>query len=246
MSLNVVMTMINAIYERRREMSILSSVGLNPTHITFLFGAEALVIGLVGGGMGYMLGLSLYRVMSLLSMNVAVRQKISFSWSLASIGIAVVAVLVGAIVALRSSTHIVPSFLRRWTREEKSFREGGGFRIPVRIHEGEVDSLFNYIKLGLQRRIQKMYTVSPVLLAKLAKDYMEKTSESHIEGVDFKYRLGEAFPIGSFPFKLIAERKIGEDTYTLRVSSESENPKHVLKLVSFIRMLVVEWGASGR
>ncbi|TRO49176.1 FtsX-like permease family protein, partial [Candidatus Bathyarchaeota archaeon] len=43
--LNVVVTMLNSMYERRKEIHILSSVGLNPAQIATIFVAEASIIG---------------------------------------------------------------------------------------------------------------------------------------------------------------------------------------------------------
>ncbi|MCX6641922.1 MAG: ABC transporter permease, partial [Candidatus Bathyarchaeota archaeon] len=112
--LNVVVTMLNSLYERRREINILSAVGLNPTEIASIFVAEASIIGFIGGGIGYLAGITLYKVMPALGLAVDVHMKVSIFWSIASIGIAISAVIVGAIVALRNSVVITPSLVRKW------------------------------------------------------------------------------------------------------------------------------------
>ena len=141
--LDVIVVMANAIYERRKEVSILSSIGLNPTQITSLFGAEALIIGVLGGGLGYFMGLSSYKVMALLSAGIVVRQKVSFEWSLASLAISMSAVLIGTFVALRSSVIITPSQLRRWTQEKTSITGGEmESRIPISAERGRGWSSF--------------------------------------------------------------------------------------------------------
>jgi putative ABC transport system permease protein len=139
--------MMNAIFERRKEIAILSSVGLNPTHIGTLFMAEAAIIGIVGGGVGYLLGIGGYQAMLALSITVEVRQKISAVWSLASVGVALAAVLVGAVIAIKNSVSITPSTLRRWTMEQKVEDNGEllQFNIPIRLRENEVDPLLNFI-----------------------------------------------------------------------------------------------------
>ncbi|MFQ6053439.1 MAG: FtsX-like permease family protein, partial [Candidatus Bathyarchaeia archaeon] len=85
--LNVVVTMLNSMYERRREVHILSSVGLNPAQIAAIFFAEASIIGITAGGVGYLAGLGLYRAMALSKLALEVHQKVSAFWSLAAIGI---------------------------------------------------------------------------------------------------------------------------------------------------------------
>lgn len=57
-------TMLGAVMERRREISIYNSIGLNPTHVMFFFLAESLVFGLVGSVAGYFIGQSLSVVFS--------------------------------------------------------------------------------------------------------------------------------------------------------------------------------------
>ena len=64
--LNVGVMMMGAVYERKREVTIMSCVGLNPLHVSAIFAAEALVIGVLAGGFGYFLGLINYRFMTLL------------------------------------------------------------------------------------------------------------------------------------------------------------------------------------
>lgn len=243
--LNVIVVMVNAIYERRREVAILSSVGLNPTHITSLFGAEALIIGIIGGGIGYLLGLSSYRIMALLPSNIEVRQKISFEWFVASLAISVTAVLIGAFIALKASVAITPSLLRRWTIEQKAqiTREQYELEVPIRLREDEVGSLFDYIKEGVQDHVQAIYGTAPDLVRKLTKEREEETDESHTKVIEFKYCFGRVDPVGMFPFRLRAERKRGEDIYRLVVQARPGESESFDKLVTFIRMLVVDWSA---
>ena len=218
--LDVIVVMANAIYERRKEVAILSSIGLNPTHITSLFGAEALIIGVLGGGLGYFVGLSSYRVMALLSAGIVVREKVSFAWSLASMAISMSAVLIGAFVALRSSVIITPSLLRRWTQEKTSITGGElESQIPIRLREEELGPLLSYVKSRVQDHVQAMHSTTHTLVTKLTKESDEKTDNSQRKVIYFKYRFGREDPIGMFPFKLIAERKSNEEMYELRVTS---------------------------
>jgi hypothetical protein len=49
-------TMLGAVQERKREISVFSSVGLSPSHVMWLFLAEAMVYAILGGEVGYLLG----------------------------------------------------------------------------------------------------------------------------------------------------------------------------------------------
>jgi ABC-type lipoprotein release transport system permease subunit len=250
--LNVVMTMLNAIFERRREIAILSSVGLNPSHIGSLFMVEAAIIGIVGGGVGYLLGLGGYQVMSALSITVEVRQKISAVWSLASLGVAVAAVLVGAGIAIKNSVSITPSTLRRWTMEQKV--EDGGevseFQIPIRLRRDEVDPLLAFVKGEVQASVRKLYPRFADWIEKRTIIREEKTGEKHVKSVDFMYAFGQRdAALGRYPFRLIAEKKVDEESYSLRIVPTSRfgaDSESVTSIVTFVRMLIVDWSARAK
>ena len=120
--LNVVLTMLNSMFERREEIHILSSVGLNPAQIAAIFMSEAAIVGFAAGGLGYLGGLGVYKGLAFFGLALEVRQKVSALWSLASIGIAMTAVFMGAYVALRSSIVITPSLMRRWKMEKRGVK----------------------------------------------------------------------------------------------------------------------------
>ncbi|MCW4048149.1 MAG: FtsX-like permease family protein [Candidatus Bathyarchaeota archaeon] len=149
--LNVVVTMLNSYYERRHEVMIYSSIGMNPRHISSIFLAEAAVIGVIGGSVGYMMGLGAYKFIYLVTPALQVKQKVSAFWSVAALVISLAAVLVGGLVALKNSTSITPSLRRRW-KAEASYSSDEPFRIeiPVHIFEEEIDEYVEFINDKLQ------------------------------------------------------------------------------------------------
>jgi hypothetical protein len=58
----VLNTMIAAVFERTREISIFSAIGLAPNHISMLFFAESLVYGVLGSVIGYVIAQLVARV----------------------------------------------------------------------------------------------------------------------------------------------------------------------------------------
>jgi predicted lysophospholipase L1 biosynthesis ABC-type transport system permease subunit len=139
--------MLNSMYERRKEIHILSSVGLNPAQIGTIFVAEASIIGLTGGGIGYLMGMVLYKGMSLFGVALEVEQKVSAFWSLASIGIAMTAVVMGAVASLRSSTVITPSLQRRWriSGEKEGTFKPWEIMMPIRLLPEQVPNFKEYV-----------------------------------------------------------------------------------------------------
>jgi hypothetical protein len=55
-ALIVLNTMLNAVFERQKEIHIFSSIGLAPNHVAMLFIAESLVYAIIGAMAGYMVG----------------------------------------------------------------------------------------------------------------------------------------------------------------------------------------------
>jgi hypothetical protein len=150
--LNVVITMLNSLYERRGEIEILSSVGLNPAQVSAIFVAEAFITGFIAGGLGYLVGLSLYRGMAYLNIGLQVHQKVSAIWSVASVTLAVSAVLAGAYAALRNSVVITPSLMRRWKidRDSGGFQEAYRIMIPVKLEAEEIEPYIEFIHRRLK------------------------------------------------------------------------------------------------
>jgi hypothetical protein len=150
--LNVVVTMLNSLYERRKDIFIYSAIGMNPSHITGLFLAEVAVIGIIGGGIGYLLGLGWYKAMSSLSLAIQVKQKVSAIWVLAAIAVSLAAVLVGGLVAIKGSVVVTPSLMRRWRLEKGLAKtmETQELVLPIKVSEAELDEFADYVVNSLR------------------------------------------------------------------------------------------------
>jgi ABC-type lipoprotein release transport system permease subunit len=237
--LNVVVTMLNSIFEYRKEIKTLSAVGLSPSDIIELFIAEAAVIGIAGGGIGYLLGIGNYKLMSMLSIIVEVRFKVSAVWSFASILLSVSTVLVGAFVALRYSIVITPSMLRRWkVGTSPPIGKPWTFSIPFRVREKELASLFDHVVTKFRN-----YIINEGIDEKTGeiKYFSKETDEANIRTIHFKYFLGSALA-RFFPFQLVATKNKNEDTYSFDVICKG-GEENVKETVNFIRRSIMEWSA---
>ena len=238
--LSVILTMLNAISERRSEISILSSVGLNPTHITSLYGAEALFIGVLGGGIGYLLGLSTYSILPHLSADIIVRQKLSATWSLASLGIAVTSVLVGAGMALKSSVILTPSLLRTWKAQDKpQGNEPWIFTLPLRVPQTEIDSLFTHVKQqltssneGNELRVSRVEELEETILNTITKSIKFRYYGTH--GVDSFISHNE----------VRALKTDNDVSYNVKLICESSEESHAYDTARYVRKLVLEWSVA--
>jgi hypothetical protein len=161
--LNVIATMLSSMYERRREIDILSSVGLSPRHIAGIFLGEASILGVVGGGLGYLFGLGWYPVMAQLSLAPVVGQKVSAVWCVAALGIAMVSVVAGSLIALKGSTGLTPSLRRRWALESRMDGSAGTWemKLPIMLGREDLEDFVNYLLVRL--RAQKEPGAEPTI-----------------------------------------------------------------------------------
>ncbi len=153
-------TMLASLYEKKKELSIYSSLGMNPLHVKLLFIAEAIILGIAGGGIGYFSGISL----SILGSNIpglqGLRTHFTPEWTIlpmiSAIGIMTLATLKPAETA---SLQVVPSFERRWRLR---FKHGGYIRevLPFRINIELINEYLTFIK----KRIESTYPPHSVLL----------------------------------------------------------------------------------
>lgn len=108
-------TMLGAVMERKKEISVYNSIGLNPTHVFVFFVAEAIVFGLVGSVAGYLIGQGLSQ--AIVSFELLPGVNLNYSSMavmvviFASILTVVISTLYPAYVATQAA---VPSGQRRW------------------------------------------------------------------------------------------------------------------------------------
>ena len=236
--LNVVVTMLNSLYERRREIFIYSSIGMNPSHISGIFIAEVVMIGVLGGGIGYLMGLGWYKVMSLLALGLQVRQKTSALWVLAAISVSMAAVLVGGLTALRGSVVITPSLRRRWRVEGgvSASREPLELILPVRVTEVDVEGFVGYVMKALRSYRDDVYVLTSGI-----RESIEETEEASIRRVEFIYRSADMRFGGVYTRnKVILRREKGSEVYTVKLLTEG-NKEGIPKAGSLTRKIIMEW-----
>ena len=118
-ALIVLNTMLGAVYERVREIGIYSSVGLAPTHIAFLFLAEACVYAIVGAVLGYLMG----QVIATTLVHFGWLAGLTLNYSSMSTVVATVIVMIVVLLstlypAIKASRMAVPDIERKWKLPE--------------------------------------------------------------------------------------------------------------------------------
>jgi len=150
---NIFCLMLNSVYERKSEFSILSTVGLNPTHVALVFVAEGIIIGFIAGGFGYVLGLGSYRFFSLFSLQIEVVQKVSMDWGFAAVAFSIASAVIGTVIpAIKASILTTPSLMRKWKLSEAMEKTDAYWKIglPVYIQKGDVEGFSNHLYTELK------------------------------------------------------------------------------------------------
>jgi hypothetical protein len=115
----VLNTMIGSVYERKREIGIYTSVGLAPSHVSFLFIAEAMAFAVISVVLGYLLAQTTASLFGGSSLWEGITVNYS---SLAGVGamlLVIFVVLVSVIYPSRVAAQIaIPDVHRSWTLPE--------------------------------------------------------------------------------------------------------------------------------
>jgi hypothetical protein len=235
--LNVLTTMMNAMFERRREIDIFSSVGLNPRHISGVFLAEASILGVLGGGLGYLAGLGLYPLMERLALAPVVAQKVSALWLIAALGIAVASVVLSSMIALRSSVGLTPSLIRRWTSggQMTIHRDVWETQLPVRIDDESLEDFLSYLRgqLGLYTGLGSEPRVSNI----------KSTGDGALRALSFSYDQRDSSISATRTSNVITLVKDSEGFYIPTLESDGER-ESVNKTGTFIRGIVIRWSTE--
>jgi len=230
--LNVGMVMLNSVYERRREIRTLSMLGLNPTHIGLIFVAEAVILGMVGGSLGYLTGLGFYRIMALFGQELMVREKLEWWWSAIGFAIALSASLLSAIrpAALAVSTY-TPSKVKRIkvseeeakVRKEELFKvyEARELSMPVKVALNDKEFFIGVfldrldeLKTGYIERVGNVQELKEI----------ENVKGEIIKEVKFDYRFEASGKERKTRNSLILTKSPREDYYRVKLVSEPAFP----------------------
>ncbi len=153
--MNSIISSINLIYERRRDVEILSAVGVAPSIMLGLFALEAVIIGLIGGILGFITGLGFYKILILNPVDL--KPKISFTWTIASSFIGAVSVLIGALPILASNLLVIPSRKFRFEADEKptALSHDWIFLLPVELRIDEAEMFINFMAGNIEECFRK-------------------------------------------------------------------------------------------
>ncbi len=112
----VLNTMISSVFERRNEIAVYTSVGLAPTHVSFLFVAEALAFAILSVVLGYLLAQTSAGFLAGTRLWQGITVNYSSTAGVAAMVLVMGVVLLSVIYPSRVAAHIaIPDVNRSWT-----------------------------------------------------------------------------------------------------------------------------------
>jgi cell division protein FtsL len=115
----VLNTMIGSVYERKREIGIYTSVGLAPSHVSFLFIAEAMALAVISVVLGYLVAQTSAKLFAETALWSGITVNYS-SWAgVAAMLLVIIVVLVSVLYPSKVAGEIaIPDVNRAWTLPE--------------------------------------------------------------------------------------------------------------------------------
>jgi len=232
--LNVIITILNSMFERKKEAGILSAIGVNPSQLGFIFVSEAAILGFIGGGMGYLMGLSIYYLMGVLGIALDISPKISAFWSFASIFLSFLSVVVGSVVAFRFSVIFTPSMRRRWVMDgdKDGIYEPVEIPIPISISKSQLRLFVNYF-------FNELYSLDrQVVKPKIPRvDYRDRYVM-----IPFRYRIPALISSGSLTINTLV---IDQESVPVKIVLESRGDLGFIRETgNLVRKLAMKWSLS--
>lgn len=245
--LNLALVMISNVFERRKEITILSMVGLNPTHVFLLFLGEAFILGFIGGSLGYLSSFSAFRAIQILGYVLPVDVKASYGDMFIIISVSVLTAIFSAIApSMKASTLVTPSLSRRWKIEaERMDRDVWSLLIPAKIAEEKLslmasqfcERLKDYSGLAIE------LIVDDILL----EDVLDEEGR-RLPRIRFTYGRGGNRPFTSRNLIDFKRSELGKYDVLLTTQITSINPKfadnYIRDVGGFVRKLVLDWASS--
>ncbi len=146
----VLNTMIGSVYERKREIAIYTSVGLAPSHVSFLFIAEAMAFAVLSVVMGYLFAQTSARLFAGTSLWAGVTVNYSSLSGVAAMILVILVVLISVIYPSRVAAEIaIPDVNRAWTlppSQGNQLEITLPFLMKYHEHKSIAGFLFDYFK----------------------------------------------------------------------------------------------------
>ncbi|MEM2375905.1 MAG: FtsX-like permease family protein, partial [Candidatus Bathyarchaeia archaeon] len=146
-SLTILSMMLSAVYERRREIATLSTIGLSPSHIGTIFLMESIALAFLGSFLGYIIGAGATSILWNLKMfPPSLVPNISSGVIIVVMGIMMLSTILSSIYPMtKASSLATPSLLRRWRIGSKPVGDYWSIDLPFNATHEEAKGVLCFI-----------------------------------------------------------------------------------------------------
>ncbi|MDJ0801229.1 MAG: M28 family peptidase [Desulfobacterales bacterium] len=141
----VLNTMISSVYERKREIGIYTSVGLAPSHVSFLFIAEAIAFAVLSVVLGYLTAQTTAKLFAQTALWSGITVNYSSLAGVAAMLLVILVVLISVIYPSRVAAEIaIPDVNRSWAMPDPK-QSRMSLPLPFLIKTDELQSLGGFL-----------------------------------------------------------------------------------------------------
>ncbi|MBI3920995.1 MAG: M28 family peptidase [Armatimonadetes bacterium] len=145
-ALIVLNTMLGSVYERTREISVYSSIGLSPLHTASLFVAESCVYATIGAISGYLIGQLLGKVITTYHLLPGLMLNYSSGSAVLTIALVMVVMLLSTIYPAYCAMKLaVPDLGTSWQLGEPT-GDHWSFRLPFQVADTQALALCTFMR----------------------------------------------------------------------------------------------------
>jgi ABC-type antimicrobial peptide transport system permease subunit len=159
----VLNTMIASVYERTKEISIFSSIGLAPNHIAMLFFAESLVYGVLGTVFGYFVAQFAAKIIVATGILPSLYLNFSSSSAVMSAGLVMATVVASTIYPARKASQIAAPAQSEKAFETEPVGDIWQLPLPFSVSSSEAAPLVEF--LGEWLHAYEGYTIGDFVTA---------------------------------------------------------------------------------
>jgi hypothetical protein len=144
-ALIVLNTMITSVYERKREIAVYTSLGMAPTHVSFLFVAEAVAFAVISSVLGYLLAQTAAKFLTGTPLMAGMTANYSSMAGVAAMLLVMAVVLLSVLYPSRVAAEIaIPDVNRSWSMPDA---EGGRMEatLPFLVKYAEQHCIGGYL-----------------------------------------------------------------------------------------------------
>lgn len=138
-----------SVYERRRDLTVLSCLGANPLDLASEVLVEGIGIGIMGGLSGYLLGRTILYLYTHVHGAPSLYPTIELYYIVTTTFVALVSTMLGYLIPARKAVlRVVPSQLLKRTRGKIASRIGNEIVLEpfIKINRGEVDLFLKFLR----------------------------------------------------------------------------------------------------